>query len=40
MARLVFNAAFMVCLIYAVLLVIAAAMPESKHNKWHDKDGK
>lgn len=40
MASFFFNAAALCLCIYSVLLLIAAALPKSKHDDWHNTDGK
>ena len=40
MKTMILNAFALICMAYALLFVIASAMPKSKHDEWHDYDGK
>ena len=38
--NMIFNAVALAIMAYAILILVASAIRESKHEKWHDKDGK
>lgn len=40
MKTMILNAFALVCMAYAILFMIASAMPKSKHDEWHDYYGK
>ena len=40
MTNVIFNAVALAIMAYAILILIASAIRESEHKKWHDEDGK
>lgn len=40
MGNIILSAMFIVCMTFVLLFLIANALPKSKHDEWHDHDGK